>query len=332
MPKKSQLKPDFQKLFKSFAAKRIAVVGDVMLDKYIFGHVSRISPEAPVPVIDVQSQSVRLGGAANVATNIAALGATAMLFGAVGDDGDALHLREEMQRQGLSPDYLAVEPSRPTTSKMRVIAQNHHIVRIDSETKREITSATEDNLLAMLQAVISETDAIVLEDYNKGVLTKRLIKSVLALAKRHQVPVTVDPKHDNFFDYKHATVFKPNLKEISDAFGRKFSNTDSDALLACELLQKKVKADFILLTRSEQGATVYSKGTATHIPSVALEVADVSGAGDTVIAVLTAGLTAGLSAFEAARLANFAAAIVCAEVGAVAIDAGKLLEYCRAHF
>lgn len=327
------------RLFDSFAKKRIAVIGDVMLDKYIFGSVSRISPEAPVPVIDVAHEDVRLGGAANVATNIHALGASALLFGVVGSDDAAQQLSAEMTAQGLSPAYLIADSKRPTTTKMRVIAQNHHIVRIDSEMKTGISHDTELRLLAGIKQEIDALDGIVLEDYNKGVLTKSLIKSIVALAKRKRIPVTVDPKHDNFFEYQRCTVFKPNLKEVSDALGRKFSNTDEDAVEACAKLQSRIKADHILLTRSEKGATLFTAppsprggGKAVHIPSVALEVADVSGAGDTVIAVLTLGLTAGLNAHKAAELANFAAGIVCGEVGAVAIERDPFFKYCLENF
>lgn len=318
-------------LFQSFEKKHVAVIGDVMLDKYIFGKVERVSPEAPVPVIDVSSQSYRLGGAANVATNLRSLGATAMLFGAIGGDDDGAILASQLNKEFLSADFLVTEHTRPTTAKTRVIAQNHHIVRIDSETRNPISSATERTLLALLSQHIHTLDAIIFEDYNKGVLTTSLIKKIIALAKKHGVPVTVDPKKDNFFEYKHATVFKPNLKEISDAFGRTFANSHVDATLACQMLQKKIKAKNIVLTRSEKGMTVFN-GKAEHIPSMALEVADVSGAGDTVIATLTLALASGLDVTTAAKVANLAAGVVCAEVGAVAIDKLKLLSACVRYF
>lgn len=302
-----------------------------MLDKYIFGKVERVSPEAPVPVIDVSSQSYRLGGAANVATNLRSLGATAMLFGVIGGDDDGALLASQLNKEFLSADFLVTEHTRPTTAKTRVIAQNHHIVRIDSETRNPISSPTERTLLALLSQHIHTLDAIIFEDYNKGVLTTSLIKKIIALAKKHGVPVTVDPKKDNFFEYKHTTVFKPNLKEISDALGRKFANNHVDATLACQMLQKKIKAKNIVLTRSEKGMTVFN-GKAEHIPSMALEVADVSGAGDTVIATLTLALASGLDVTTAAKIANLAAGVVCAEVGAVAIDKHKLLSACVRYF
>lgn len=324
-------KKQLEHLFRSFENKHIAVIGDVMLDKYIFGKVERISPEAPVPVIDVSSQSYRLGGAANVATNLSSLGATAMLFGVIGDDDDGALLASQLSKELLSADFLVTEHTRPTTTKTRVIAQNHHIVRIDSETRKPVSSSTEQTILALLSEHLHTLDAIIFEDYNKGLLTPSLIKKVISLAKKHDIPITVDPKKDNFFEYKHATVFKPNLKEISDALGRRFANSDSDAALACQMLQKKIKAQNIVLTRSEKGMTVFN-GKAEHIPSMALEVADVSGAGDTVIAALTVSLTAGLDITTAAKVANLAAGIVCGEVGAVAVNKHKLFSACLNYF
>ncbi|MFN3385187.1 MAG: D-glycero-beta-D-manno-heptose-7-phosphate kinase [Candidatus Thermochlorobacter sp.] len=317
-----------QEIFRSFERQRIAVIGDVMLDRYIFGSVSRISPEAPVPVIDVSSISYRLGGAANVAMNIHALGAQALLFGVIGRDDDGSMLISEMNAEDFSPEFLIVDSTRPTTCKTRVIAQNHHIVRIDSELRKPISHEIEESLFNSLAAHIEEIDAIIFEDYNKGVLTPSLISRVTTLARKHRIPIAVDPKRDNFFAYQRCTLFKPNLKETSDALGEKFSNTDEDTSRACALLRQRLKSDYVLLTRSDKGATVYN-GEAVHIPSVALEVADVSGAGDTVIAVATMGLAAGLDIFLAARIANFAAGIVCAEVGAVAVDKQKLFNYCK---
>jgi rfaE bifunctional protein kinase chain/domain len=318
-------------LFSGFKTKTLAVIGDVMLDRYVFGNVSRISPEAPVPVVDVKSADVRLGGAANVALNVHALGCEALLFGVIGSDDNGQTLLAEMKAKGLPTSCIITEAKRPTTCKTRVIAQNHHIVRIDSEVKHAITSETETKILKRLEKEIVRIDAIILEDYNKGVLTKSLIEKIIALAKQHKKMITVDPKHDHFFEFKNVTVFKPNLKEAAEAFGRKFANTDADITAASQLLKKKLNAENILLTRSEKGMTVYN-GKAHHIPSAALDVADVSGAGDTVIAVMTAGLANGLAAVEAARLANFAAGIVCSEVGAVAINRDKLYAYALEHF
>lgn len=320
-----------EKLFNTFKQQTIAVIGDVMLDKYIFGHVSRISPEAPVPVIDVLEESFRLGGAANVAMNIHSLSGNALLFGVCGEDEDSKRLIREMEAQGFSPDSLIKIKGRPTTCKTRVIAHNHHIVRIDSETREQISSETENRLIENLQSKISDISAIIFEDYNKGVLTASLIKRVTELSIKHNIPVLVDPKKNFFFDYQNCTVFKPNLKEISEALGHSFRNTDEDIELACKMLGEKIRTRYIVLTRGEKGISVFNE-TLTHLPSVALEVADVSGAGDTVIAVLTLGLASGLDIVDAARVANFAAGLVCAEVGAVSVDRDKLFSYCMEHF
>ncbi|NTW50533.1 MAG: D-glycero-beta-D-manno-heptose-7-phosphate kinase [Chlorobiales bacterium] len=320
-----------EKLFNAFKQQTIAVIGDVMLDKYIFGHVSRISPEAPVPVIDVREESFRLGGAANVAMNIHSLGGNALLFGVCGNDADSEQLLAEMTAQGFSPDSLMQVSGRPTTCKTRVIAHNHHIVRIDSETREPISKETETHLFENLESKIKGLSAIIFEDYNKGVLSTSLIKRVTDLAIRHDVPILVDPKKNFFFDYQNCTVFKPNLKEVSEALGHSFRNTDEDIELACKMLGEKLKTKYMVLTRGEKGISVFNQ-TLTHLPSVALEVADVSGAGDTVIAVLTLGLTAGLDIVDAARLANFAAGIVCAEVGAVSVNRDKLFTYCMEYF
>jgi len=318
-------------LFNSFGKKSVAVVGDVMLDKYIIGEVTRVSPEAPVPVIDVSEESYRLGGAANVAMNIHSLGGSCLLFGVTGNDDIQKQLAYEMTLQQFSPDFLAIDPTRKTTCKTRIIAQNHHIVRIDTETKEPISDEVEQEILNGLTENIADISAVIFEDYNKGVLTKRLIHKVTQLANKHDIPILVDPKRANFFEFQNCTVFKPNLKEISDAFGKSFKNTDKDVAEACKMLREKLNSKYILLTRGEKGASIYND-TLTHIPSVALEVADVSGAGDTVIAVLTLGLAAGLTIVDAAKLANFAAGIVCGEVGAVAINKEKLFEYCLKHF
>ncbi|MDX2128918.1 MAG: D-glycero-beta-D-manno-heptose-7-phosphate kinase [Chloroherpetonaceae bacterium] len=318
------------RLFKSFQELTIAVIGDVMLDKYIFGKVSRISPEAPVPIIDVSSQSYRLGGAANVAINIHALGAKAMLIGVIGKDDEAQLLKQELESSGLTGEFLVTDEARPTTCKTRVIAQNHHIVRIDSEERKGISQKVETLILTHLKENSKGLHAIILEDYNKGVLTPSLITKVITFAKKNDIPIAVDPKHDNFFAYQGVTVFKPNLKETSDALGIKFSNTDENIAKACKLLQAKTKAKAIVLTRSEKGVTVFEKSP-IHIPTMALEVADVSGAGDTVIGVLSTGLAAGMPILQATRMANIAAGIVCAEVGAVAVDKEKLYNDCLKH-
>lgn len=323
---------EIKSLFDSFNQYNVAVIGDVMLDKYIFGKVSRISPEAPVPVVEVNDESYRLGGAANVAMNLHAMGAQASLFGITGKDTNREILINEMRNQHFSPDYLLTDANRKTTCKTRVIAQNHHIVRIDSETKTFINKEIESELISHFQNEVHNFQALIFEDYNKGLLTSNLISQITQIALKKQLPILVDPKKNFFFDYKNCTVFKPNLKETIDALNTPFQNTDKEVQKACETLKEKIECEYVVLTRGEKGLTILDNRNIFHIPSAALDVADVSGAGDTVIGVLTLGLCSGLPIQEAGRLANFAAGIVCSEVGAVSIDKHKLLQYCLLNF
>jgi rfaE bifunctional protein kinase chain/domain len=309
-----------QTIFNSFAGKRIAVVGDLMLDRYFWGTVSRLSPEAPVPVVEVEEESTRLGGAANVANNIASLGSTPLLVGVVGNDSGAELMRSIVKEKGFPTTGLVVDAARPTTMKTRVIAHNQHVVRVDQEIKSDISHEIERNIVDVLTNDISSIDGIILEDYNKGVLTNNLIKEVVHLATTHRKVITVDPKFNNFFDYRDVTVFKPNRKEMEEAIGRKIQNLDEMKQVAIELL-KKIHAKNILLTLGDKGMMlVEQSGDSAYVETKARTVADVSGAGDTVIATLTMALVAGASVREAAMLANYAGGIVCGEVGIVPID------------
>lgn len=307
-------------LLSAVKSKRIAVIGDVMIDRYIWGTVSRISPEAPVPVVEVESESTRLGGAANVALNIASLGAQALLIGVVGNDDSGNSLRAILESQHTPSDGIITDPSRPTTVKTRVIAHNQHVVRIDSEEKRDVDGAVQRKIMTVLRENIGSLDGIIIEDYNKGVVVKDLIHAIVDLAQRHKKVVTIDPKFNNFFEYRNVTVFKPNKKETEEALGKKL-HTEEDVLAAGTALLERLQADNVLLTRSEKGMTLFEKdGKITHIPTHARTVADVSGAGDTVIATLTAMLASGASVAEASMLANVAGGIVCGEVGIIPID------------
>ncbi len=311
-------------IFNSFKGKRIAVVGDLMIDRYFWGTVSRISPEAPVPVVEVTEESNRLGGAANVANNIASLGGIPIMVGVVGNDNGAEILRQLVQQRGFPTTGIIVDESRPTTIKSRVIAQDHHVVRIDQEVKSDINSVVQERILLMLKDNISTIDGIILEDYNKGVLTKDLIANIIQLAQQKGVIVTVDQKFNNFFEYKNVTVFKPNKKETEEALGIRIQSLE-DCRKAAADMQQRLNADNILLTLGEKGMMLYEKdGTATHVGTNARKVADVSGAGDTVIATLTMALVARAGIREAAALANIAGGIVCGEVGIVPIDPNVL--------
>ncbi|UZJ38630.1 D-glycero-beta-D-manno-heptose-7-phosphate kinase [Prosthecochloris sp. SCSIO W1103] len=322
---------DIEKIFNSFNKKKIAVVGDIMLDRYIFGHVSRISPEYPVPVVDVSHETLRLGGAANVAVNIHAMGAKTILFGIVGNDDNARTLKKLMQNHGVSPEHLFHDPERPTTCKTRILSQNHHIARVDYESRDEATAAAEEFIDRHFKASIDSLDAIVLQDYNKGVLTPSLINKIITLASSCSVPVFVDPKLKGFFNYSGSTVFKPNLSEVASSLSITLQNTDHDIEQACKQLMTKMRCQHLVVTRSEKGLTICNDRF-THIPASSLDVADVSGAGDTVIAILSLSFAAGLDIETSAEIANIAAGTVCQEVGAVPVSPEKLLKACREYF
>lgn len=304
--------------------KRIAVIGDVMIDHYIWGAVSRISPEAPVPVVEVESESSRLGGAANVAINISSLGSQSFLIGVTGDDQIGNDLRSILDSQKTDSGGIITDPSRPTTRKTRVIAHHQHVVRIDHEEKKDIDHTIQKKIVSVVEQNLPTLDGIIIQDYNKGVVTKELIHAVIDRARSSSVPVTVDPKFNNFFEYRNVSVFKPNTKETEDALGKKI-RTDDDAVAAGKILLDRLNADAVLLTRSEKGMSLFERsGSITHIPTHARRVADVSGAGDTVIATLTVMMAAGATMMEAAMLANVAGGIVCGEVGIVPIDPDNL--------
>lgn len=322
---------DIDTLFKSFQKKKIAVIGDIMLDRYIFGHVSRISPEYPVPVVDVTHETLRLGGAANVAINIHAMGAQTMLLGIIGTDDNAETLKDLMRSHGLSPKNLFHDPERPTTCKTRVLSQNHHIARVDYESRDEVTEPAVSFIDKHLKESVGSLDAIVLQDYNKGTLTPALIGKIFASASSENIPVLVDPKLKGFFNYSGCTVFKPNLAEIGSSLGIALNNTDDEIERACTILMDKMQCRHLVVTRSEKGLTICNDRF-THIPASSLEVADVSGAGDTVIGMLSLGFAAGLDIETSAEIANLAAGTVCQEVGAVPVNPDKLFRACREHF
>jgi len=314
----------------SFHSKRIAVIGDIMLDKYIFGHVSRISPEYPVPVVDVTHEEHRLGGAANVALNTLSLGSETLLIGITGADGNREVLLDLFRSRGLATEGLICDPSRPTTCKTRILSQNHHITRVDFESRKEVDAGIERTILDSFEAIILSIDAIVLEDYNKGLLSASVIRHIITSAKQHNIPVLVDPKLQNFFAYKGCAIFKPNLSEMAASLGIVLHNNDNEVETACLMLQQKIEADTIIITRGDKGMTIYD-GSFTHIDATSLEVTDVSGAGDTVIGILALGAATGLDIVTNATIANLAAGTVCQEVGAVPAKAEKLLKAYQQH-
>ncbi len=316
----------FDALLAAMTGKRIAVVGDLMLDRYIWGSVSRISPEAPVPVIDMEMEQARLGGAANVAMNIKSLGGDPFLVGVIGDDNSGKQLFDIIRDSGFSTDGVVVDQARPTTVKTRVIAHSQHVVRIDREQRTDISSAIQQKIMEVFDRNISSIDGIILQDYNKGVIAANLIRRLIDAANTHGRIVTVDPKFNNFFEYQNVTVFKPNRKEAEEVLGVKIKSDDDIAHAGMALLQK-LKSKNVLLTLGEQGMALFEHdGAVTRVATKALNIQDVSGAGDTVISTLTMALAAGASIREATALANFAGGIVCGYVGIVPIDTRELRE------
>lgn len=316
-----------ESLSNAFAKARIAVIGDLMIDRYLFGSVSRFSPEAPVPILDIQRDELRLGGAANVANNIHSLSATAILIGVVGEDSKGRRVRKMLQEAGLASDGVITDDDRPTTIKTRVIAGSQQMLRVDHEKKHPISTETEEKIFSYLESLVENLDAIILEDYNKGVLSAKLIRRITALATEKSIPVFVDPKHDNFFEYKNATIFKPNRKEMEDALGLALT-TEGQILNAGFKLLDMLQAENLLLTLSEKGMLLFERGEKKpySIPTTAREVADVSGAGDTVIATLAVAKACGATVREAAMMANRAAGLVIEELGIVPIYREQLFE------
>ncbi len=316
---------ELKRVLARFSGKRIAVVGDVMLDRYYWGHVGRISPEAPVPVVEVDSEQVRFGGAANVANNIRCLGGTPLLIGLIGDDHAGRTFADMLRDQNMDTEGLVVDAERPTTMKTRVIAASQHVVRVDNESKADCPERLRHRIVDAVKYRIQQIDAILIEDYNKGVLTKDVIEELLAVAHKYAKIVTVDPKFNHFLDFRGVTLFKPNRREAEQVLGGRL-RTDSDVAAAGTKLLEMLGAQNVLLTRGELGMSLCeSGGEVTHIHTVADNVQDVSGAGDTVISTLTLALASGVDVRSACRLANCAAGVVVGHVGIVPVSPEQLL-------
>lgn len=316
-------------LFEAFNGKRVLVVGDVMTDAYINGQVTRMSPEAPVPVVDLQTQEQRIGGAGNVALNLIALGAKAILASVIGQDTPGQELQQMLSKAGIQTDALIVSSERKTTIKTRVISNGKQLLRIDSEDQHDLSN-TEMQVLqkAILQLLNQGIDGLLLEDYNKGVLTTELIEWLIAEANARQIPIAVDPKKKNFFAYKGCTLFKPNLKELKEGLQIDFNYQKDPSALhkAIEQLQNQLKSRYTFVTLSEHGVQLYDGNTHHHQPAHIRNIADVSGAGDTVIATTCLCLICGASPSLIAALANLAGGLVCESPGVVSINKEKLLQ------
>lgn len=314
-------------IFERFNHLNALIVGDVMIDAYIWGKVERISPEAPVPVVQVSRREKRLGGAANVALNVQALGATPVLCSVVGDDGDAAVFEELLQKREIAKEGIVRSPHRITTIKERVLAGSQHILRVDSEHDRILLPEEEELLLERIRKLLPRCHVVIFEDYDKGVLTQRLISETIRMAREKGIPTVVDPKKRNFFAYQQATLFKPNLKELREGLKLDFEKDDQPALEeAVATLKQKLQLEYALITLSERG--VYVNAPAEHflLPAHIRTISDVSGAGDTVVSIAALALALALPPRIIAALANLGGGLVCEYVGVVPVDKARLYE------
>lgn len=330
MPSTTLPTPRVEALLEAMAGVRVLVVGDLMLDRYLAGTVDRISPEAPVPVVRVREQRWAVGGAANVAANVLALGAACDVVGCVGDDEGGSVLRRTLREMGGGVEGVITDSSRPTTTKTRVLARSQQVVRFDSEEDGDVGGAVGGALQEAVSAGLTECDVLVLEDYNKGVLIPPLIRSSLDGAAGRGIASVVDPKRRNFFQFRGATVFKPNAKELGEALGEALHPDDPRWM---DETRRRLACRALLLTLGERGMSLAAEEEEEplRIPAVARSVYDVSGAGDTVTAVTACVLAAGGSLREAAILSNHAAAIEVGKAGVATVPAAELLEHCRRH-
>lgn len=323
---------DFQQLFQKFSSVKVGVIGDVMLDTYMWGDVERISPEAPVPVVSLKSREHRIGGAGNVALNLQSLGAEPFVISVTGNDEDADRLSSLFVRQNINCTYCVRSKERITTNKTRVISRNQHMMRLDAEITRELCREDEEKLIELFEQFVEKEKphVVILEDYNKGVLTEAVIQVAISVCKKQGIITAVDPKRKNFLQYKNVDIFKPNLKEVKEALNLLFSEIDADLLKNIHselnhLLHHRIS----FITLSEKGVFYQQDFDSGIIPSHLRNIADVSGAGDTVIAVASLIYAVTKNAHLMAEIANIAGGLVCEEVGTVAINKEKLLHECE---
>jgi D-glycero-beta-D-manno-heptose-7-phosphate kinase len=318
-----------QDIFNAFNKLQVLIIGDVMIDAYMWGNVNRISPEAPVPVVSVTKKENRLGGAANVALNIQAMGATPILCSIIGDDDHSKTFLSLLKKQQLSAKGIVAIKKRPTTVKTRVISSNHQMLRIDEETENEINEQENNRFVALIKKLIvaQKVDVIIFEDYDKGCINATLIKNIVAFAKQKNIPTVVDPKKKNFMTYTGVTLFKPNLKELKEGLKKEFDQHNPKELeKSVDAFIKKQHIQTALITLSEKGVYIHQTKTKALIPAHIRDITDVSGAGDTVVSVAALCLAMRLSPINIATLANLAGGMVCEKVGVVPIDKKQLLQ------
>ncbi|HEY4064637.1 MAG TPA: bifunctional ADP-heptose synthase [Puia sp.] len=322
---------DFNQLFGQFTGIRAGVIGDIMLDTYLWGHVERISPEAPVPVVTLDRREYRIGGAGNVALNLASLGARVATFSMIGTEEEGKTLEGLLQSNDIDTGYLLKSSGRITTSKARVMGRNQQMLRLDSETTRDLSTQEEDELIGQVERYLEREhpQVMVFEDYNKGVLTPRVIREVIRLCRHHAVVTAVDPKRKNFFSYEGVTIFKPNLKEVKEGLNLLVDDVRLPALKDIhEQLVSKLQHLISFITLSEKGVFYQAMEDSAVIPSHLRNIADVSGAGDTVIAVASLVYAVTKDVRLMAEVANIAGGLVCEEVGTAAINKERLLQEC----
>ncbi|GEO09985.1 bifunctional heptose 7-phosphate kinase/heptose 1-phosphate adenyltransferase [Segetibacter aerophilus] len=323
--------PDLEQLFSAFSLMKVAIVGDVMLDTYWWGNVERISPEAPVPVVVLDQKELRMGGAGNVALNTASLGAATIIFSVIGNDDDGRSLVNLLEKNKIDCSHIVISNDRITTNKTRVISRNQHMLRLDAEMTRDINRDEEAVLIQKFTDFVEaeKPSVVIFEDYNKGVLTATGIEQMMFVCSKNSIVTTVDPKRKNFFSFKNATIFKPNLKEVKDGLNVLLDDVNEAFLNDIHQQLKNILQHSIsLITLSEKGVFYKDDQTSKIIPTHVRSIADVSGAGDTVIAVASLVYAATKDISFAASMANIAGGLVCEEVGTVAINREKLFNEC----
>ena len=320
-----------ENLFESFSRQKIMIIGDIMLDVYMRGKVERISPEAPVPIVSVKDRFSRLGGAANVAQNIKTLGAEPILCSIIGNDDDSYELLKLLQEHNMPLHGIIKSKERRTTTKTRIIGNNSQMLRVDKEDAFDLTDREYTSLSDKIIEIINNENinGIILQDYNKGVLTEALITKVITLANEKGIPVGVDPKKKNFLAYKNVTFFKPNLKELREGIDTPFKDDSIESITkTINILQETLNSAYIMTTLSEKGVIIkdYKSNISHHIPAHLRKIADVSGAGDTVLSVAMLCLVSGMDAYHIAALSNLAGGLVCEELGAVPVNKDRFFE------
>lgn len=315
------------KIIEKFKDKKILVIGDIMLDKYIWGNVERISPEAPVPVVEVLKETQNLGGCGNVSHNITSVGGNSYIVTLVGSDIYAEELKLMLKQRNVNIDGIFIDNIRPTTVKTRIIAHNQQVVRVDKESRVQITPQIFEKIKLYIEDIKNKIDAILISDYGKGVITKSLLSYLINLSKKLDIPITVDPKIEHFMEYKKVTTLTPNLNEATLGMRlTKKPQTEKEVYELGKKILKKLNPQALVITRGPDGMTLFEKEKIYHIPTRAKEVYDVTGAGDTVIAILTLCLSAGADFVSSCEISNFAAGIVVGKVGTATVTQKELKE------